>query len=117
VSGDHALFVKNDYYFMDTPPLGEIDWFWWWGDRDSSRPAPDFPEGPRTGNFVIDIYDVVYVCVAYGTQGYLEPDSGWASGADLSPTYTSEVPYGGLIDIYDVTTVLVNYGAEFGSTP
>ena len=117
VSGDHALFAKNDYYFMDTPPLGEIDWFWWWGDRDSSRPAPDFPEGPRTGNFVIDIYDVVYVCVAYGTQAYLEPDSGWASGADLSPTYTSEVPYGGLIDIYDVTTVLVNYGAEFGSTP
>jgi len=118
IKGQYALFEANGLYFMETPPLGEIDWLWWWGDRDSTRPAPDFPEGPRTGRFIIDIIDVVYACVAYGSQGMFEPDPRWAPGADLAPSYTTPYPmYGGLIDIYDVTTVLINYGIEFGWTP
>ena len=117
VKGDYALFEKNYYYFLETPPLGEIDWFWWWGDRDSSRPAPQHPEGPRTGNFIIDIYDVIYVCASYGTQAYLELDPNYCSGADIAPSYSPAVPYGGLIDIYDAIAMLVEYGTEWGCTP
>ncbi|RLI44585.1 hypothetical protein DRO69_07040 [Candidatus Bathyarchaeota archaeon] len=125
VTGSHALFMKNPYYFLETPPLGEIDWLWWWGDRDASRPAPQHPEGPRTGYFHVELTDVVYACMGYGGQGYMEPDPPgppepppfWVPGADLAPTYTSEVPYGGLVDIYDLTTVLINYDTQFGNTP
>jgi hypothetical protein len=103
---------------METPPLGEIDWMWWWGDRDNTRPAPDFPAGPRTGYFLIDIYDVTFANIAYDSQGMFEPDALWVPGADLAPSYTTPYPmYGGLIDIYDVTTVNINYDTEFGTTP
>jgi hypothetical protein len=125
VKGDHALFMKNAYYFMETPPLGEIDWLWWWSDRDSTRPAPGYPNGPRTGFFHVELTDVVYACIAYGGQGYMEPDPPgpplpppyWVPGADLAPSYTTQVPYGGEIDIYDLTTVLINYDTRFGNTP
>jgi ABC-type transport system substrate-binding protein len=111
----YAVFKRNYYFFLETPPLGEIDWYWWWGARDTSRPLG----GPRTGAFIVDIYDVTFACVSYGSRGYLEPtaDPPWLPGADLAPSYTPTVPYGGEIDIYDVSTVLVNYGTEFGHPP
>ncbi|MGF3572889.1 MAG: ABC transporter substrate-binding protein [Candidatus Bathyarchaeia archaeon] len=118
VMNEYALLKRNPYYFLETPPLGEIDWMWWWGDLDSSRPAPQHPEGPRTGYFLIDIYDVTFANIAYDNQGMWEPDPLWVPGADLAPSYTTPYPeYGGLIDIYDVTTVNINYDTQFGTTP
>jgi ABC-type transport system substrate-binding protein len=113
--GDGGLLKRNDFFFLETPPLGEVDWYWWWGPRDTTRPLG----GPRTGFFVVDIYDVTFATVSYGSTGYLEPTvfPPWFPGADLAPTYTPEVPYGGEIDIYDVSTILVSYGTEFGRTP
>jgi hypothetical protein len=100
-------------------PLDEVDWYWWWGERDSSRPAPQHLEGPRTGCFIVDIYDVTYSTVSYGSTGYLEPTTlpPWFPGADLASSYTPTVPYGGEIDIYDVSTILISYGQEFGHPP
>lgn len=119
-----AVFKRNDYFFLDTPPLGEIDWYWWWDvdeygnphpARDTTRPLG----GPRIGAFVVDIYDVTYATVSYDSKGYLEPTviPPWFPGADLAPSYTVDVPYGGWIDIYDVTTILVSYGQAFGAPP
>lgn len=113
-----AVFKRNAYYWMETPPLGEIDWFWYWGSRDTSRPLG----GPRKGSYTVDIYDVVYATGCYGSTGYgngLGPstDPPWFPGADLAPSYTAQVPYGGEIDIYDVTSILVNYDVSFGTPP
>jgi hypothetical protein len=113
---DWALFDRNNYFFLDTPPLGEIDWYWWWEARDTSRPLG----GPRKGTFIVDIYDVTFATVSYGSTGYLEPTTSppWFPGADLAPSYVMPYPYyGGEIDIYDVSTILVNYGTEFGRPP
>ncbi len=114
-----AVFKRNDYFFLETPPLGEVDWYWWWGDRDANRPAPDFPDGPRTGCFIVDIYDVTFACMSYGSTGYLEPTTipPWTPGADLAPSNTATVPYGGEVDIYDVSSILISYGTEFGHPP
>lgn len=103
--------ARNSHYFMETPLLGEIDWAWHWGDRDNTRPAPDVLEGPRTGNFKVDLSDVVMIMVPYGTHGDLVPDKSWFPGADLAAP-------GGYINIYDaVCPVGPNYYLEFGNTP
>lgn len=110
-----AVFKRNDYFFLDTPPLGEIDWYWYWGSRDISRPLG----GPRKGSFTVDIFDVVYATGCYGSTGYLEPTTfpAWFPGADLAPTYTTEIPYGGMIDIFDVVSILTSYDTSFGTPP
>jgi hypothetical protein len=106
-----AVFKRNSYFFLQTPPLGEVDMYWWWGARDTSRPLG----GPRRGDFVVDSYDVAYVTVSYGSSGYLEPTTSppWFPGADLAPSYTEEVPYGGKIDGYDVAVVFTAAGWPF----
>lgn len=80
---------RNPFYYMETPPLGEIDFI-------------------RKGNgcYKIDIFDVVIVSSAYPSQGTAVPDSNWFPGADLAPQ-------GGLIDIFDVITVTGKYGLEW----
>jgi hypothetical protein len=113
-----AVFKRNSNFFIEAPSLGEIDWYWWWGNRDTTRPLG----GPRMGKFVVDIYDVTYCTVSYGSTGYgngLGPTTipQWFPGADLAPSYTVLVPYGGEIDIYDVSTILVCYSLEFGKPP
>jgi len=114
-----AVFKRNAYYWMETPPLGEIDWYWYWSStRDTTRPLG----GPRTGCYTVDIYDVVYATGCYGSTGYgngLGPSTSppWFPGADLAPSYTTTVPYGGEIDIYDVTSILVNYDISFAAPP
>jgi hypothetical protein len=112
-----ASLRRNDFFFLETPPLGEVDFYWWWGARDTTRPLG----GPRTGLFVVDIYDVTYSTVAYGstTPQAFGPAIGppWFPGADLACSYTAERPCGGEIDIYDVSTILVSYGTEWGEPP
>jgi hypothetical protein len=115
VTTDWTVFKRNNYFFLQTPPLGEVDMYWWWGARDTSRPLG----GPRMGKMTVDIYDVTFSTVAYGSSGYMEPTTSppWFPGADLAPTYTPDVPFGGLIDIYDVSTILVSYGTDWGIPP
>jgi ABC-type transport system substrate-binding protein len=101
-----AVFKRNDYFFITTPPLGEIDWHWYWGVRNTTRPLG----GPRTGEFAVDTYDLNYVVSSYGSTGYgngygPSTDPPWFPGADLAPSYMGEAPYGGKIDFYDLMIV------------
>lgn len=81
---------RNAFFFLETPPLGEIDWAW--------KPA---------GGYKIDVFDVVIAASAYGSYGTGVPDSNWFPAADLAPD-------GGKIDIFDITAVTSHYGSEFG---
>jgi hypothetical protein len=88
---DTGLTLKrNPYYYAVTPPLGEIDFV-----KKSS------------GNYKIDIFDLVLAGGAFGSQGTGVPDSNWFAGADLAPN-------GGVIDIYDEVTITgTNWDVEF----
>jgi hypothetical protein len=88
-SGVSATFKGNPFYYMVTPLLGEID----------------FVKKP-SGNYKIDIFDVVLVAGAYGSQGLLYPSPNWFPGADLAPPV-------GIIDIFDLVTVTGNWDKEF----
>jgi hypothetical protein len=90
--GGHLTLHKNPYY-VETPPLGEIDWV--------RKP---------NGGFKIDIYDVVLAAGAYGSQGTGVPDAHWLAGADVAPP-------GGVIDIYDIVTITGKYGQAFDLPP
>lgn len=108
--GGFIALKRNPYYWMETPPLGEIDFVWKWGPRDPTRPALDVPEGPRTGCYKIDMYDIVMACGAYGSTGTAVPSPNWFAGADLAAP-------SGKIDMYDIVTICAKYGTEFGHTP
>lgn len=57
-SGGHLVLKRNPYYWMATPPLGDIDWAWQW----KSRPKP------CNGNYKIGIFDVVTITSKYGQE-------------------------------------------------
>lgn len=101
--GGYTRFGANCNYFMPTPPLGEVDWRWYWIQGPK----------PRSGYFQIDISDVVKICVAYGSCGRGIPGSNWFPGADLAPSDGKP----GEIDISDVVKVCVKYDTTFGSPP
>jgi len=92
-AGGFATLKRNPRYYMESPPLGEIDFV-----RKSS------------GCFKIDIFDVVMAASAYGSQGGGVPDSNWFPGADLAPACC-------VIDIFDIVTVTGIYGREFDCYP
>jgi hypothetical protein len=98
--GGWAVLACNPYFFLETPPLGEVDWAWKWTGAIS----------PRNGYYKIDIYDVVKVCGAYGSTGTVIPSQNWFPGADLATPC-------GKIDIFDVVTVTGKYGTQFGAPP
>jgi len=87
--GGRLTMVKNPYYWMESRPLGEID----------------FVRKPN-GCYKIDIYDVVLAAGAYGSQGTGVPSVKWIPGADLAPV-------GGLINIYDIVTITGQYGRQW----
>jgi hypothetical protein len=89
-------FKRNPYYWMETPPLGELDWKWYWVGT----------EKPRGGYCQIDIYDIVTAAGAYGSQGSDVPSPKWNVGADVAPP-------SGKIDIYDIVTECARYGRRF----
>lgn len=103
-AGGHAFYQANRHYFMPTPPLGEVDWGWYWVGTTK----------PRSGYFEIDIFDVVEACVSYGSSGRGIPDPKWIPGADLA---IAEDYKPGEIDIFDVVIVCINYGKKFGQPP
>jgi len=96
-----SLTLKcNPYYWMETPPLGEIDFLWKWENGPK----------PRIGCYGIDIYDVVMQAYAYGSQGTGVPDRKWRPGADVAPS-------GGKVDIFDIVSTSGPYGYTWGGTP
>jgi len=68
------------------------------------------PPPKNDGYYAINIYDVVLVAGAYGSQGTAIPSPNWFAGADLAKPM-------GLINIYDVVTVTGKYGMKWGSPP
>ena len=92
-TGGNATLRRNPRYWMETPPLGEID----------------FIRKPN-GCFKVDIFDIVTAATAYGSQGSGIPNSSWFPGADLAPP-------SGVIDIFDIVTVTSKYGREFDCDP
>ncbi len=98
--GGGATYKRNPYYWMDTPPLGEVDFLW------------NYVAGPkpRAGYFDVDIYDVVLAAGAYGASATGVPSPKYIAGADLAPV-------GGLINIYDVVTLTGQYGVQWGQPP
>lgn len=66
--------------------------------------------GDVNGDGVVDIYDVVIVGNAYGSQRGLgdpwPPGNDWDSQADPKPQY-------GLVDIFDLTSVSTHYGKNY----
>ena len=95
--GGSLTLKRNPYYWMETPPLGEIDFVWKWESGLK----------PRNGSYKIDIYDIVIAIGAYGSQGTGVPDKNWVPGADLAPS-------GGKVDIFDIVTIASKYGREWG---
>ncbi|UCD96138.1 MAG: hypothetical protein JSV35_06495 [Candidatus Bathyarchaeota archaeon] len=92
-AGGYIALAANRQYYMETPPLGEIDFV-----RKSN------------GCYRVDIFDVVIVASAYGSTGGGLPDSNWFPGADL-------VLDGGRVDIFDIVTITSNYGLDWDCPP
>lgn len=122
--GGHIFYGANAHYFLETPPLGEIDWQWHWTDTVK----------PSSGYFVVDKHDLVLVINALNSSGRGGGDPKYFPGADLSPYYLLDVGVGlgritwgdlgclilladfdasGIVDIYDMICV----AHRFGSTP
>jgi len=93
-AGGSATLKRNPRYWMETAPLGEIDFV--------RKTAPDCLQ--------IDIFDVVTAASAYGSQGGGVPDSNWFPGADLAPECC-------VIDIFDIVTITARYGTRFDIVP
>jgi ABC-type transport system substrate-binding protein len=99
--GDTIVLKKNPYFFMETPLLGEVNWAWNWVGTTK----------PRSGNYKIDIYDVVRATGAYCSRGDGAFNPSYFSGADLD---ASDL---GHIGIYDLVTITGKYGQTFGTPP
>ncbi len=97
ISSASAALNKNPHFFMDTPLLGEIDWRWNWIGATK----------PRSGNFKIDILDVVKVTGAYSSRGDGVFDPLYLAGADLDGSDLCH------IGILDLVTITGKYGQTF----
>jgi len=109
-AGGCASYKANPNYFMETPLLGEIDWYW------------NYYVGPqaRDGYYRIDLYDAVIAGVwAYGGTGSGSPPPpagngprpptwNWVSATDLAPPL-------GETNIFDMAVLAVNFFGTFGS--
>jgi hypothetical protein len=83
--GGSITLKKNPFYYMETPPLGEIDF---------TRITIGSPEEDMR----VDIWDLLIAAGAFGSTGTGIPDANWWAGADLAPS-------GGVVDILDEVTV------------
>jgi hypothetical protein len=99
--GGVATLNCNPSFFMQTPPLGEIDWMWNWVGTTK----------PRSGYFQIFVYDAVKLLAAYCSRGDAVPSSNWFPGADIDPTDLCHV------GLYDAVLILNKYGQKFGTPP
>ena len=101
VSGDGAFLKRNQYFFLETPALGEIDWRWYWEGTAK----------PRSGNYAISILDVVESAIAYCSRGDGEYNPRYLPAADIDPNDLCH------IGIFDLVTIASKYGKRFGTPP
>jgi hypothetical protein len=99
LSATSSLLIPNPYFFLPVPPLGEIDWRWYWQGTTK----------PRSGYYRIGILDVVRCTGAYCTRGDGVYNPDYFPGADLD---SSDL---GHIGILDLVTVTGKYARRFGS--
>lgn len=86
---------------LETPPLGEIDWRWYWQNTVK----------PRGGHYAISILDLVKVAAAYGTRGDSKYDLEYLPAADIDPNDPCH------IGIFDAVTLANAYGKNFQALP
>jgi len=99
--GGFCTLNKNPYFFMETPPLGEVDWKWYW----------EGTEKPRSGHYKIDILDVVKATAAYCSRGDGIFDPRFLAGADLD---ASDLCHVGILDLVTITG---KYAEKFAIPP
>jgi ABC-type transport system substrate-binding protein len=100
--GGYAILNCVDSHFLGAPPLGEIDWTWYW----VAGPYP------RSGYYQVNLYDAVALLKAYCARGDNCPvPANWFPGADIDPYDL------GHVGLYDAVQLLTNYGKKFGSPP
>jgi len=99
--GGFAIFNCNPTHFLGAPPLGEIDWKWYWVEGPK----------PRSGYYQVNLYDAVYLLSAYCSRGDGAPPPNWFPGADIDCYDLCHV------GLYDAVMLLSNYGAKFGIPP
>lgn len=100
--GGYAIMECVDSHFLGAPPLGEIDWTWYW----VAGPKP------RSGYYQVNLYDAVTLLTAYCARGDNCPiPPNWFPGADLDPDDLCHV------GLYDAVIVLYVYGTKFGIPP
>jgi len=102
VAGGKAVLKKNPYFFLETPPLGEIDWRWYWEGSETK---------PRSGYYRIDILDVVLCTGSYCQRGDGEYNPLYFPGADLD---ANDLCHVGILDLVSTTG---NYFTKFGIPP
>jgi len=104
--GGYVSFKRNEFFFLETPPLGETDWRWYWeAGGGPGRPGRD------SGYFEINIYDVVKAAASYCHRGDGLYDPLYFPGADLDPVDLCH------IGIYDIVTICGKYGMKWGTPP
>jgi ABC-type transport system substrate-binding protein len=100
--GGYAILNCVDSHFLGKPPLGEIDWTWYW----VAGPYP------RSGYYQVNLYDAVALLKAYCARGDACPvPTNWFPGADLDGYDL------GHVGLYDAVQLLTNYGKKFGIPP
>ena len=99
--GGSLTLKRNPHFFLETPPLGEIDWMWTWVGTTK----------PRNGYFQINLYDAITLLKAYGSRGDGVPSPNWFPGADIDAIDPCHV------GLYDAVTLLSKYGTKWGTLP
>jgi ABC-type transport system substrate-binding protein len=99
--GGYAIMDCVDSHWLGAPPLGEIDWTWYW----VAGPKP------RSGYYQVNLYDAVALLKAYCSRGDGIPSAHWFPGANIDPYDLSHV------GLYDAVQLLTNYGKKFGTPP
>jgi hypothetical protein len=103
--GGHAILNANPYYYLETPPLGEIDWRYFWNAPNTHTTAESHPIG---GYYQINILDVSRAAASYGFKGTGPFDPNFFPGADID----AYLP--GQVGITDITTITGKYGQKWG---
>jgi len=97
---DSTSYLKsNPYFFLEVPPVGEIDWSWNWVGATK----------PRSGYYRIDILDVVLATTSYCHRGDGKYDPVYFPGADLDSYDLCH------IGILDVTSITGKYYWTYGT--
>lgn len=100
-AGGNAQLQRNQHFFLETPPLGEMDWRWYWQGTTK----------PRSGNYMFSILDIVMATTAYSTRGDGTYDPRFFNGADVDANDLCH------IGICDIVTIVSRYATTFGKPP